>query len=94
MSTPPSSETRPGNETAVSPAAVHAWLIKEQKRLGDIVGEPLFVTIRLVYDGTVEVDVETFAARHGMAVGSSLPETWQAAVETLLVLDEICATFA
>lgn len=52
-----------------------------------MVGELLFVIISLVYDGTVEVAVETFTARHGMAVGSSLPETWQAAVEMLLVLD-------
>ena len=56
-----------------------------------MVGELLFVIISLIYDGTVEVEVETFTDRHGMAVGSSLPETWQAAVETLLVLDEICA---
>jgi hypothetical protein len=29
-----------------------------------------------------------------MVAGDMLPETWQAAVETLLVLDEICATFS
>ncbi len=59
-------------------------------------GEPLFVIISLVlvYDGSVEVEVETLTDRHGMAAGDTLPETWQAAVETLLVLDEICATFA
>ena len=86
-----SSQRLTSDETAVSPTAVQAWLLQEQQRLADIVGEPLFVTIRLIYDGTVEVDVETFTARHGMPVGSSLPETRQAAVETLLVLDEICA---
>jgi len=80
------------DETAATPATVHAWLTQEQQRLGDIVGEPLFVTIRLIYDGSVEVEVETFTDRHGMAAGDSLPETWQAAVETLLVLDEIRAT--
>jgi len=77
----------------VLPAAIHGWLIQEQQRLGDIVGEPLFVTMRLIYDGSVEVEVETFTGRHGMAGGDSLPETWQAAVETLLVLDEIRANF-
>ncbi|MGB4869316.1 MAG: hypothetical protein WBP47_04670 [Candidatus Promineifilaceae bacterium] len=86
-----SSQPLTSDETAVSPTAVQAWLLQEQQRLADIVGEPLFVTIRLIYDGSVEVEVETFTDRHGMAAGDSLPETWQAAVETLLVLDEICA---
>ena len=86
-----SSQRLTSDETAVSPTAVQAWLLQEQQRLADIVGEPLFVTIRLIYDGSVEVEVETFTDRHGMAAGDSLPETWQAAVETLLVLDEICA---
>jgi hypothetical protein len=80
------------DETALPSAAVHAWLIQEQQRLADIVGEPLFVTIRLIYDGSVEVKVETFTGRHGMAGGDSLPEIWQAAVETLLALDEMHAT--
>jgi hypothetical protein len=43
---------------------------------GDIVSEPLFVTIRLIYDGTVEVEVQTFTGRHGMTGGGSLPGTW------------------
>lgn len=68
---------------------VHDWLLKEQHRLAEKVGEPLFVTIRLVYDGVFEVDVKTFAGQHGMADGESLPETLAAAVETLLYLREI-----
>ncbi len=47
------------------------------------------MTIRLVYDGFVEVDVETCTGRHGMADGYSVQETLAVAVETLLYLDEI-----
>jgi hypothetical protein len=64
----------------------HDWLLKEQHRLAEQVGEPLLVTIRLVYDGFIEVDVKTFAGQQGMAGGESLPETLAAAVETLLYL--------
>ena len=64
----------------------HDWLLKEQHRLAEKVGEPLFVTIHLVYDGFIEVDVKTFAGQQGMAGGESLPETLTAAVETLLYL--------
>jgi hypothetical protein len=69
--------------------AAHTWLLQEHQRLAEKVGEPLFVTIRLVYDGFIEVDVKTFAGQQGMAGGDSLPETLAAAVETLLYLDEI-----
>lgn len=64
----------------------HNWLLEEQHRLAEKAGEPLFVTIRLVYDGFIEVDVQTFTGRQGMAGGESLPETMAAAVETLLYL--------
>ena len=67
----------------------HEWLLKEQMRLAEKVGEPLFVTIHLVFDGTIEVDVKTFAGKQGMAGGESLPESLTAAVETLLYLHEI-----
>ena len=42
-----------------------AWLRDQQERLATAVGVPLFVTIRIVYDGFVEVDVETFDGRCG-----------------------------
>ena len=69
--------------------AAHNWLLKEQHRLAEKAGEPLFVTIRLVYDGFIEVDVKTFAGQQGMAGGESLPETLVAAVDTLLYLREV-----
>jgi hypothetical protein len=69
--------------------AAHDWLLKEQHRLAEKVGEPIFVTIRLVYDGFIEVDVETFDGRQAIAGGDSLPETMAAAVETLLYLCEV-----
>jgi hypothetical protein len=34
-------------------------VLVEQQRLGDTVGEPLFVTIHLIYDGSVAVAVKT-----------------------------------
>ncbi len=76
-------------EMAERPLATYDWLLQEQQRLADKVGEPIFVTIRLVYDGFIEVDVETFTGRYGMAGGNSLSETLAAAVEALLYLDEI-----
>ncbi|MCI0394782.1 MAG: hypothetical protein L0332_30355 [Chloroflexi bacterium] len=89
MERPPSSEFTAGEERADDPLAVHTWLLQEQQRLAEEVGEPLFITIRLVYDGFIEVEVQTFTDRHGMAAGYSLPETLVAAVETLLYLDEV-----
>ena len=61
----------------------HDWLLEEQRRLAEKVGEPLFVTIRIVFDGSFEVDVKTFSGQHGMAGGESLSETLTTAVETL-----------
>lgn len=71
--------------------ATHTWLLQEQQRWADRVGEPLFVTIRLVYDGTIEVDVETFTGQHGMAGGESLSQSLTAAVELLLSLRQTAA---
>ncbi len=68
---------------------IHVWLLQEQQRLAEKVGEPIFVTIRLVYDGFCEVDIETVNGRFGQAGGDRLPETMNDAVETLLYLDEI-----
>ncbi|MCP5100327.1 MAG: hypothetical protein GY943_32650 [Chloroflexi bacterium] len=71
------------------PSLGQDWLIQEQQHLAKKVGEPIFITIRLVYDGEIEVEVETCTGRHGMAWGDSLPEALSAAIETLLYLDEI-----
>ena len=71
------------------PAEIHVWLLQEQQRLAEKVGEPIFVTIRLVYDGFCEVDIQTINGRFGRAGGDRLPETMNDAVETLLDLDEI-----
>ena len=68
--------------------AAQDWLLKEQRRLAEKVGEPLFVTIYLVYDGFIEVDVKTFSGQQSMAGGESLPETLAAAAEALLYLHE------
>ena len=67
----------------------HDWLLQEQHRLAEKVGEPLFVTIRIVYDGSFEVDVKTFSGQQGVAGGKSLSETLTTAVETLLWVHEI-----
>jgi hypothetical protein len=68
------------DETAL---VVHDWLLQEQHRLAEKVGEPLFVTIRIVYDGSFEVDVKTFSGQQGVASGESLSKTLATAVETL-----------
>ena len=67
----------------------HDWLLKEQHRLAEKVGAPLFVTIRIVYDGSFEVDVKTFSGQQGLAGGESLSETLATAVDTLLYVNEI-----
>ena len=67
----------------------HDWLLKEQQRLAEKVGEPLFVTIRLVFDGFIEVEIKTFAGQQSKAGGDSLSETLTAAVLTLLYLRDI-----
>jgi hypothetical protein len=46
------------------------------------------VTIRIVYDGFVEVDVETFDGRWGTATGWVLDQVLEEAVAMLLQLDE------
>jgi len=48
---------------------------------------PLFVTIRIVYDGYVEVDVETFDGRCGTAAGWVLDQALEEAVAILQQLD-------
>ena len=63
--------------------AVHNWLLQEQHRLAEKVGEPLFVTIRIVFDGSFEVDVKTFSGQQGVASGESLPDALTAAVDAL-----------
>jgi len=54
MDTNPSPTPLP-NKKAIT---AHDWLLKEQHRLAEKVGEPLFVTIRIIFDGTFEVDVK------------------------------------
>ena len=58
-------------------------LLHEQHRLAEKVGEPLLVTIRIVYDDSFEVDVKTFSGQQGVASGESLSKTLTTAVETL-----------
>lgn len=65
-----------------------AWLRDQQERLATAVGEPLFVTIRIVYDGFVEVDVETVEGRWGTAAGWVLDQALEEAVAMLQQLDE------
>jgi hypothetical protein len=65
-----------------------AWLRDQQERLATAVGEPLFVTIRIVYDGFVEVDVETVEGRLGTAAGWVLDQALEEAVAMLQQLDE------
>jgi hypothetical protein len=64
------------------------WLQQEQIRLIDRLGEPPFITIRLIYDGFYEVEVSTFTDRYGFAHGWSLPEVLASAADCLLALDE------
>ena len=59
------------------------WLIQEQHHLAEKVGEPLLVTIRIVYDGSFEVDLKTFSGQQGVASGESLPDTLTTAVDDL-----------
>ncbi len=66
-------------------------LLQEQQRLAALVGEPLFVTIHLLPDGFVDVDVETPTGRRALVGGDSLPEMLVVAVETLLYLDDVSA---
>ena len=63
------------------------WLRDQQERLATAVGEPLFVTIRIVYDGFVEVDVETLDGRCGTATGWVLDQVLEEAVAMLQQLD-------
>jgi hypothetical protein len=58
-------------------------LLHEQHRLAEKVGEPLLVTIRIVYDESFEVDVKTFSGQQGVASGESLSKPLTIAVETL-----------
>jgi hypothetical protein len=65
-----------------------AWLRDQQERLATAAGVPLFVTIRIVYDGFVEVDVETFDGRWGTAAGWVLDQALEEAVAMMQQLEE------
>jgi len=49
------------------------WLQQQLKALTDKVGEPVSVTLYLLPDDDLQLNIEARSGRHGIAYGTSLP---------------------
>ena len=65
------------------------WLQQELKALAAKVGEPVSITLYLLPDDEIQLNVETRSGRHGIAFGTSLPQMLGEAEETLFHIDEV-----
>jgi hypothetical protein len=63
------------------------WLVEQLKALTAKVGEPVTITIRLLPDEDLHLDLETRSGRHGITYGTSLPQMLVDAEEALFQMD-------
>jgi len=70
-------------------AETETWLLEQLKALTFRIGEPISITLRILPDGDLQLDLETRSGRHGIAYGTSLPQMLSDAEETLLQIDEV-----
>lgn len=64
------------------------WLLKQLKALSYNVGEPVSITLRVLPDDDLQLDMETRSGRHGVAYGVSLSQMLVEAEEALYQIDE------
>lgn len=65
------------------------WLQQQLKALAVKVGEPVSITLYLLPDDEVQLNLETRSGRHGIAYGTSLSQMLIEAEETLFQIDEV-----
>ena len=70
-------------------AETETWLLEELKALTVRVGEPVLITLRILPDDDLQLDLETRSGRHGIAFGTSLSQMLTEAEEALFQIDEV-----
>lgn len=65
------------------------WLQQQLKALTVKVGEPVSVTLYLLPDDDVQLNIEARSGRHGIAYGTSLPQMLVEAEVALFQIDEV-----
>lgn len=70
-------------------AETETWLLEELKALAVRVGEPVSITLRILPDDDLQLDLETRSGRHGIAFGASLSQMLMEAEEALFQIDEV-----
>jgi len=65
------------------------WLQQELKALAAKVGEPVSITLYLLPDDELQLNIETRSGRHGIACGTSLSQMLVEAEEALFQIDEV-----
>ena len=70
-------------------AETETWLLEQLKALAIRVGEPISITLRILPDDDLQLDLETRSGRHGIAFGASLSQMLTEAEEALFQIDEV-----
>ncbi len=70
-------------------AETESWLLEQLKALAVRVGEPISITLRILPDDDLQLDLETRFGRHGIAYGTSLSQMLKEAEEALFQIDEV-----
>lgn len=70
-------------------AETETWLLEQLKAVAVRVGEPVSITLRILLDDDLQLDLETRSGRHGIAFGTSLPQMLTEAEEALFQIDEV-----
>jgi len=70
-------------------ADTDTWLQQQLKALTIKVGEPVSVTLCLLPDDELQLNIEARSGRHGIAYGTSLSQMLVEAEESLFQIDEV-----
>jgi hypothetical protein len=70
-------------------AETETKLLEQLKALAFRVGEPISITLRILPDDDLQLDLETRSGRHGIAFGTSLSQMLMEAEEALFQIDEV-----
>jgi hypothetical protein len=70
-------------------AETETWLLNRLKALGVRVGESVSITLHVLSDDDLQLDIETRSGRHGIAYGTSLSQMLTDAEEVLFQIDEV-----
>ena len=74
-------------------AEPQTWLLEQLKVLAVRVGEPVSITLRILPDDDLQLDLEARSGRHGIAFGTSLSQMLTEAEEALFQIDEVLHEF-